>query len=72
MILIKIMAYIMIVLGVVFTILAVYVTITVESWLDIVIGLFVLGPVSLFVGILVLRKLKSSDNLEVLKKISQK
>jgi len=68
MLLIKILAYIMIVQGVIFTVLAVVVMIEVDEWFAIVAGLVVLGPVSLAVGILVLKKLKTSTNLDFLKK----
>ncbi len=72
MLLIKILAYLMIVQGVIFTVLAVVVIIEVDEWFAIVAGLVVLGPISFVVGILVLKKLKSNVSLEALKKLTKK
>jgi hypothetical protein len=65
----KILGYILIIIGIVFTIGMFYIIITVEEWEDIIIGWLFLGPLPLGIGIFILKKLKSIPLLNLFSKL---
>lgn len=55
----KLLGYILFILGLTLTVGMIHIIFTVEDWLDIIIGWLFLGPLPLGIGIFILKKLKS-------------
>jgi len=64
----KIIAFISIVAGALFTAGMIYIFFTVESSFDLILGWFFFGPVPLLIGILLLKKNKYNPLQDFLKK----
>ncbi len=64
----KIIAYILIIIGVLFTAGMFYIIFTVENSFDIIIGWIFLGPFPMFLGIFLIRKIKANPMLDFFKR----
>ncbi|ROL61613.1 hypothetical protein D9V86_04805 [Bacteroidetes/Chlorobi group bacterium ChocPot_Mid] len=59
----KILAYILIAIGFLFTMAMLFIIFRVPGWSDLIIGWIFLGPLPLIIGIILLKKINSSPIL---------
>lgn len=59
----KIIAYILIIIGFLFTLGMIYIIFSVPGWTDLIIGWLFLGPLPLIIGLFLLKKITNSPIL---------
>ena len=64
----KYIAYVLIIMGSLFTIGSIIIIFSFDGWLDVLLGLIFFGPVPLIIGLYILRYIKTKINVTVINK----